>query len=1068
MVGHELEVSLLGSFRLKWQNETIQAMNSLRLQALLAYLLLNRDKPLSRRQIAFQFWPDTSEAQAFTNLRTLLTLLRRVLPEAGRFVLADRHTLQWQVGSPFRLDVADFEQALADGELEQAVNVYGGDLLPDCYDDWIQPERERLRHNFSRALEKVIQTREEARDYEAALSYAQTYLQHDPLREKTYRHLMRLHALRGSRSQVARLFQDCTLTLERELGVEPSARTRKLYEQFLQLSQRPPPVCGGHNNLPLVGRGREWQYMLARWREAAAGNPGMTLLLGEAGIGKTRLLEEFHEWAYRQGITVAYARCYAAQGRLAYAPVTSWLRCPQLRATLNSLEPVWLEELARLLPELSLELAELTRPAPITENWQRLRLFEALARAVFAAPQPRLLILDDLQWADRETVAWFSFLIRFDAQAQLLLLTSMRPEDARAEQAVAPLRQELQRDGLLMEFELEPFDLNDTLRLVASVSGHSCSPEVGEEIFAQSEGNPLFVVEMVRSQNERANGERQPHRPGLFHRSIGLTGKMEAVIASRLNELSGQGQGLAALAATCGRHFNLPVLSAAWKSGKEELITGLDELRRRRLVREHGQEGYDFTHDKIREAVYLRLSRAHRRLLHHSLALALEKVHTGQTESVSDEIARHYLQAGLDKLALPYFLQAGEGAAHLYANQEAISYLRCGATIITSSPPGLNQKENETIFRLLDLLGDLLERIGEHEEARTVYELVFRSCPTLEPVRQAQTHRKMGQTWLADQDFDSMLRAYEAAEQALEVVRENVVTGNNPCNEAWYQEWLNIVSRKMSAYYWLNEPEKIQELVAQILPVVSSQGTPQQRIYLYKGLGEMAMRRERYAGSREFLHYARLALEAAQESGEEQLIGSTFFNLGFAHLWAGNPVEAEEFLLAAKVKAEKIGNEFSQVLSLSYLGVLYRKMGRVECAREVIDRALELATRGRRPMYMGVARANQAWLAWRNGNCGEAQELGETALGLWSDISVVYPLKWLAYWPLIGTALIKQDIGTAVRHAQGLFSPEQQPQPDILTKLLENCFACWDAERPEEACLHMREAVRLAKKTGYL
>jgi DNA-binding SARP family transcriptional activator len=1069
MVCHGLEVSLLGSFRLKWQNETIQAMNSPRLQALLAYLLLNRDKPLSRRQIAFQFWPDRSEAQAFTNLRTLLTLLRRVLPEAGRFVLADRHTLQWQVRGPFQLDVADFEQALADGELEQAVNVYGGDLLPDCYDDWIQPERERLRHDFSRALEKVIQAREEARDYEAALSYAQTFLQHDPLKESAYRHLMRLHALRGSRSQVARLFQDCILTLERELGVEPSATTCKLYEQFLQLSQRPPPVCGGHNNLPLVGREREWQYLLARWREAAAGNPGMTLLLGEAGIGKTRLLEEFHEWAYRQGITVAYARCYAAQGRLAYAPVTSWLRCPQLRATLNSLEPVWLEELARLLPELSLELAELTRPAPITENWQRLRLFEALARAVFAAPQPRLLILDDLQWADRETVAWFSFLIRFDAQAQLLLLTSMRPEDARAEQAVAPLRQELQRDGLLTGFELEPLDLNDTLRLVAAVSDHSCSPEVGEEIFAQSEGNPLFVVEMVRSQNERANGERQPHQPGLFHRSIGLTGKMEAVIASRLNELSGQGQGLAALAATCGRTFNLPVLSAAWKSSKEELITGLDELRRRRLVREHGQEGYDFTHDKIREAVYLRLSRAHRRLLHHSLALALEKVHTGQTESVSDEIARHYLQAGLDKLALPYFLQAGEGAAHLYANQEAISYLRCGATIITSFPPDLNQKENETIFRLLDLLGDLLERIGEHEEARAAYEMIFTFCPGLEAIRQAQTHRKTAQTWLAHYDFSRMMENLDTAERALEPLRlPTPEQTHSPAPPEWYREWLNIVIKKMWIYYWQGEPARIQELAAGVLPVVNSLGTPRQRADLYNCLAAMVMRQERYAGSSESLHYARLAQEAAHETGDEGVIAFATFNLGFMHLWAGNAAESERYLLAGKATAEKIGDDFTLVLCLTHLGTLHRKTGAVERTREVVDLSLAMATRGQRHLYIGIAQANQAWLCWKGGAYAQAREVAEAALELLEQLPVKFPFFWLTHWLLIDIALAEDDIETAIGYAQRLFSPDQQPIPDLLAQILQASFTCWEEKRIEDARQHFARAVETAASLGYL
>jgi tetratricopeptide (TPR) repeat protein len=949
------------------------------------------------------------------------------------------------------------------------VNVYGGELLPDCYDDWIQPDRDRLRQNFGRALEKVIQAREEARDYEAAICYAQTYLQHDPLRESTYGHLMRLHALQGSRSQVARLFQECSLSLERELGVEPSAATRKVYEQLLQLSQRPPRVCGGHNDLPLVGRDREWQYLLARWREATTGNPGMTLLLGEAGIGKTRLLEEFHEWAYRQGITVAYARCYAAQGRLAYAPVTGWLRCPQIRATLGNLERVWLEEIARLLPELSTELAELTRPAPITESWQRLRLFEALARAVFAAPQPRLLILDDLQWADRETVAWLSFLIRFDAQAELLLLTSMRPEEAGAEQTVAPLRQELQRDGLLTAFELEPLDLNDTLELVASVSDHTCSPEVAEEIFAQSEGNPLFVVEMVRSREERGNGEKQPRQAGLFHRSIRLTDKMEAVIASRLTELSGQGQGLAALAATCGRHFNLLVLSEAWKSSREELITGLDELRRRRLVREHGREGYDFTHDKIREAVYLRLSRAHRRLLHHSLAQALEKVHAGAAEDMSGEIAGHYLKAGSAGLALPYLLQAGEAAVRLYAIQEAINHLQCGLTIISSSPPESNEKESETSFRLLDLLGDLLERVGEHGEARTVYELIFRFCPALDAIRQAQTHRKTAQTWLAHYDFSRMMESLDTAERALEPLRLPMPEQtHSPAPPEWYREWLNIVIKKMWIYYWRGEPERMQALAAGVLPVVNSLGTSRQRADLYNCLAAMVMRQERYAASSESLHYARLAQEAAHETGDEGVIAFATFNLGFMHLWAGNAAESERYLLAGKATADKIGDDFTLVLCLTHLGILHRKTGAVARTREVVDLSLPMATRGQRHLYTGIAQANQAWLCWKEGAYAQAREVGKAALELLEQLPVKFPFFWLTHWPLIDIALAEDDIETAIGYAQRLFSPDQQPIPGLLAQILQACFTCWEEERTEDARQHFAEAVETAVSLGYL
>jgi predicted ATPase len=136
----------------------------------------------------------------------------------------------------------------------------------------------------------------------------------------------------------------------------------------------------------------------------------MVLLEGEPGIGKTRLAEELLAWAGRQGIAAASARCYASEGALAYAPLTAWLRAGALQNALSSLDRPWLSEVARLLPEIAIQNPELPPPGPLTESWQRQRMFEALAQA-FRASRQLVLLLDDAQWCDQETLEWLPYLL---------------------------------------------------------------------------------------------------------------------------------------------------------------------------------------------------------------------------------------------------------------------------------------------------------------------------------------------------------------------------------------------------------------------------------------------------------------------------------------------------------------------------------------------------------------------------------------------------------------------------------------------------------------------------------
>jgi non-specific serine/threonine protein kinase len=306
-----LKVYLLGGFRLFDGETAVTAVNTPRLQSLLAYLMLHRHAPQPRAHLAFLFWPDSTEAQARTNLRYLVHQLRQAFPQVDRFLYTGDGALHRRADAPFTLDVADLKQAITEADqaeqagdlakvrasLEQAVSLYQGDLLPGCYDDWLLSEREHLSQMFSSTLERLLLLLETERDYRTAIRYAQRLLQHDPLQEATYQHLIRLHALSGDRASALRLYHTCATVLERELGVAPSPATQAAYEELRLKTPLTPPLAPSapsfphprRHNLPVpltsfIGRVREQaevQRLLSTTR--------LLTLTGAGGCGKSRL-----------------------------------------------------------------------------------------------------------------------------------------------------------------------------------------------------------------------------------------------------------------------------------------------------------------------------------------------------------------------------------------------------------------------------------------------------------------------------------------------------------------------------------------------------------------------------------------------------------------------------------------------------------------------------------------------------------------------------------------------------------------------------------------------------------
>ena len=249
-----LHLQLLGAFRVGpgMPPAPRAAPLSARAQALLAYLALHAGEPQPRASLAARFWPDSSDEQARTNLRKAVHELRRALPDADRCLAAAGQALAWRADAPARVDVAAFQLAAGRADtaaaIAAAVALYRGDLLPGWYDDWVAPERERLRGVLAALLERGLAQAEAAGEYAAALGYARRWRDHDPLDEAAYRHLMRLAARRGDRVAALRAYRACAETLARELGVEPSPETRDLHEQLLAhrpLAAPAPAAPGG-------------------------------------------------------------------------------------------------------------------------------------------------------------------------------------------------------------------------------------------------------------------------------------------------------------------------------------------------------------------------------------------------------------------------------------------------------------------------------------------------------------------------------------------------------------------------------------------------------------------------------------------------------------------------------------------------------------------------------------------------------------------------------------------------------------------------------------------------------
>jgi DNA-binding SARP family transcriptional activator/tetratricopeptide (TPR) repeat protein len=1060
---NHVHVRLLGECVITAGGEPIATLSKPRLQSLLVYLIMHRDAPQFRRHLAGVLWPDSSPAQAYTNLRNLVYLLCRALPDGDRLICADFETLQWNPEVSIDLDVDDFRhiaeqiplQDLPLDQLEAAARIYQGDLLPSCYDAWIEADREHYRQLFAALLDQLVDRYEGLRRYPQAITACQRLVATEPFHRLGYTRLARLQVLNEEPQAALKTCQKYARLLKRELGLELPAEMQALCDHARRAARQgraktaSAPALSPGGQLPLVGRIAEWRAILEYWKTTAAGQPRMLFIQGEAGIGKTRLAEELLDWASRQGIRSIAAHCYASEGALPYTPVVAWLRTLHL----PPLEPVWLVELSRLLPELLKRKAK--PPPPLSEDWQRLRLFEALARAILGGRKKTLLLIEDLHWCDQDTLEWLHYLLRFDPSAPLLVVGTARSEEIAASPALEKLLSSLRQEVRTLEIELSRLSEEETGQLAAYVAGKVLARGFGALIYQETEGNPLFIVETLRA--ELFKKKRSPGVQPLPY-------KTQAVLENRILQLSPSASDLCLLAATIGRSFSLEVLRRACTCPETEVVEGLEELLRRRIVREIGHNTFDFNHDKLRDAAFTRVSNLRVQILHRQVADALVSLAAKDPENWSGEIAHHYEQAGSAGLAIRYYRMAGENARKTFANQPALQFYQRAIALCEAGEAGSSGLDIAADLPglLNEELGDVLALVGKFEQAQAAFERALSRPAPVEAIWRAEIYRKISAVLIQKYQRPQALGALDHAERAL-----GLSPGEGLLPER--QEWLQIQLARSNVFYWNNQPEEMDAIHRQILPLVEADGRPDQQLEL---LGQQLMarfRHERYRLSAETVDIARRRLALVSTLDNPYNTAWAQFNMGFSLLWHSDPRAARDWMIQSYEEAARMGASLLQVRSLAYLSVASRQLGDVQSAREESLRLYEQAESIGEYSYQGISLANQGWLAWREGDPDRAEQLCTAAKEIWRNKGWGM-FAWLADWVLLAIAVSQRNPALAEERAQTLLhlDPDAQPLLDEVEKNLVAARQACYAGQVEAAFQDFNQVLELVKNSGDL
>lgn len=922
-------------------------------RALLAILLLRANETISRDRLIHELWGESPPRTAAKALQGHVGTLRKLLepdrkPSAdGRLILTRGSGYELRLARE-HLDLGVFERlrsegrsALALGEparaascLREALALWRGPPLADlAYEPFAQPEILRLEELRVSTLEDRLEADLASGRHSELVGELEALVKEHPLRERLRGQLMLALYRAGRQAEALDAYQTGRAALVEELGIEPGRPLRELHQAILRQDARldlQPASEQATGTGVFVGREAELADLRAGLESAVAGRGRLFLLVGEPGIGKSRLADELVSHARGQGAQVLTGRCWEAGGAPAYWPWTQSFRA-YIRAvepeTLRSQLGVGAPELAQIVPELRDILSGLPEPPSPESDGARFRLFDAAADFLRSASEsrPLVLVLDDLHAADAPSLLLLQYLARELGSTHVLVVAACRDVDPVPGEALSEMLAEVGREPVTRRLSLSGLGAQEVAEFVQLTASEIASNELVATLHDETEGNPLFVGEIVRLLALE----------GISEVRLAIPQTVRDVITRRLSHLSGECNRLLAFASVLGREFALSALALMSNVSEDELLETLDEAMVARVLSDvpSAPGRLRFAHVLIRDTSYEALTPGRRVRLHRQVVGALEALYGDEPGPHLAELAHHSIGGADFERGLDYARRAGDRSLALLAYEEAARLYRMALEALEL----WSRSSEPTRCELLLSLGEAELHAGNGSAAREIF------LDAAEIARRLQLPRELARA--AAGYGGQMVFGRAGADVRLVPLLEEALAG---LAEDEVELRARLLARLAGALR--DEPSRHRRdtLSEQAVELARHTGNPAALAYALNGRAAAIIAPDKVA---ECLAIGTDLRKVGERMGDPEVVVQGLSHRIIAQLQVGNVRGAEIDVAVASGLAGELRQPAQRWQAGGWQAMLALAAGRLSEAEEIMDEALVLG----RHVYPGIA-----------------------------------------------------------------------------------------------------------------